>query len=71
MNNIAPYINDGIPELDLPSVENYTVKTIPLENIRGNFEISGSYDDVLFRGISNYTVTEARGYLDVSILPHA
>ncbi|GLG92741.1 Circadian clock-controlled protein [Gryllus bimaculatus] len=55
-NHLRPYLQKGIPELQLPPLEPMRVDNLAMENGNGAVRVRAVFSDVDVRGASNYTV---------------
>lgn len=56
---------EGLPELDIPSMEPLRINQLAMENNAGNIRIKALFSDILAYGASNWTVKEVRSDIKV------
>lgn len=66
LNKIQPYAATGAPDINLKSVENFSVGKIDVVTASNSFiKLNGSLENVVINGLSNYHVSNVSGSLNV------
>ncbi|XP_032681342.1 uncharacterized protein LOC116848888 [Odontomachus brunneus] len=60
LNHIRPYLVNGIPELDLPSIEPLVIPELKIENGQGPVRIRALFNNITAIGPGNYSINKIR-----------
>lgn len=64
-NHLKSFLGNGLPELNVPSLEPLKIDQLAMENDAGAVRIKALFSDIIVHGASNYTVKEVRSDVKV------
>lgn len=64
LNHLRPYVLEGIPEINVPSIEPLIIQKMQMENGHGPVRMRGIFSNMTIHGGGNYTILSVKSDLN-------